>query len=313
MVNSQLTSAISPRPYCCDHECPHSLVGSIDLRCFGSDKETGGALEEGRRPSDAETSSKASTSHVETLLSRSNSSLCRGFFRLWKHKSLRRLSSFPPVGFRKWSKKRSNRETHPSRTHSTSTDDFCFFRPTWKNFTISELEKATDNFSPGDAAWKGGYADIFRGRLEYGRLVAVKRISRGSKDERTHNFLCEMGVLVHLHHPNIAKLIGVGVEGGMHLVFELSHHGSLENLLHGTSWTAQPLHYSSSPFLLNHVFSSLWCKIPRTNWTGRCGTRSPLEQQRASSTFTRGVKGASFIATSRSITYCLPKTSNRRY
>ncbi|CAL9074403.1 unnamed protein product, partial [Musa textilis] len=203
-----------------------------DLRCFGSEKETGGGMKEGMRPSDPERSSKASTSHPETLMSRSNSSPWHGFFRLWKHKSLRRLSSFPPVGFRKWSKRRGNRDAQPARTPSTTADDFCVFRPTWKNFTISELEKATDNFSLENVIGKGGYADIYRGRLENGRLVAVKRISRGTKDERTHNFLCEMGVLVHLHHPNIAKLIGVGVEGGMHLVFELSHHGSLENLLH---------------------------------------------------------------------------------
>ncbi|URD73325.1 receptor-like cytosolic serine threonine-protein kinase RBK2-like [Musa troglodytarum] len=207
-------------------------VSAHDLRCFGSEKETGGGMKEGMRPSDPERSSKASTSHPETLMSRSNSSPWHGFFRLWKHKSLRRLSSFPPVGFRKWSKRRGNRDAQPARTPSTTADDFCVFRPTWKNFTISVLEKATDNFSPENVIGKGGYADIYRGRLENGRLVAVKRISRGTKDERTHNFLCEMGVLVHLHHPNIAKLIGVGVEGGMHLVFELSHHGSLENLLH---------------------------------------------------------------------------------
>nr|XP_009418073.1 PREDICTED: receptor-like cytosolic serine/threonine-protein kinase RBK2 [Musa acuminata subsp. malaccensis] len=212
-----------------------ACVSAHDLRCFGSEKDTVGDMEEGMRPSDAERNSKASTSHAETLMSRSNSSRWQGLFRLWKQKSMRRLSSFPPVGFRKWSKKRGNRDAHPSpasRPDAHPAADFCFFRPTWKNFTISELEKATDNFSPENKIGKGGYADIYRGRLENGRLVAVKRISRGTKDERTHNFLCEMGILVHLHHPNIAKLIGVGVEGGMHLVFELSHHGSLENLLH---------------------------------------------------------------------------------
>lgn len=112
-------------------------------------------MEEGMRPSDAERNSKASTSHAETLMSRSNSSRWQGLFRLWKQKSMRRLSSFPPVGFRKWSKKRGNRDAHPSpasRPDAHPAADFCFFRPTWKNFTISELEKATDNFSPGDAA-----------------------------------------------------------------------------------------------------------------------------------------------------------------
>lgn len=81
---------------------------------------------------------------------------------------------------------------------------------------------------------KGGSAEIYRGCLENGQLVAVKKITRGTTEEKTHNFLSEMGVLVHVDHPNTARLIGVGVEGGMHLVLVLSPHGSLANLLHGS-------------------------------------------------------------------------------
>lgn len=39
--------------------------------------------------------------------------------------------------------------------------------------------------------------------------------------------------MAHVKHPNTAKLIGYGVEGGMHLVLELSPHGSLASLLYG--------------------------------------------------------------------------------
>lgn len=39
--------------------------------------------------------------------------------------------------------------------------------------------------------------------------------------------------MVHVNHPNTAKLIGYGTEGGMHLVLELSPHGSLASLLYG--------------------------------------------------------------------------------
>ncbi|RWV85657.1 hypothetical protein GW17_00052535 [Ensete ventricosum] len=247
------------------------LIWSVDMRCLHLEKEAGealaaecsprGVLDDGLRCSDSETTSKASTSYTETQMIRSSFSLWHGFFRLWKHKSMRRLSSFPPIGFRKRSRRRrSNRDPHVPMPDSTSAADkeSSFFKPTWRNFTISELEKATNNFSSGEF-WhpllyhqqllccsmlsatllvaenmigKGGSAEIYRGCLENGQLVAVKKITRGTTEEKAHNFLSEMGVLCHVDHPNTARLIGVGVEGGMHLVLVLSPHGSLANLLH---------------------------------------------------------------------------------
>lgn len=58
---------------------------------------------------------------------------------------------------------------------------------------------------------------------------------KGTPDERASNFLSEIGIIAHIDHPNIAKLIGCGVEGEMHLVFQLSPLGSLESLLHGVN------------------------------------------------------------------------------
>ncbi|URD97684.1 receptor-like cytosolic serine threonine-protein kinase RBK2-like [Musa troglodytarum] len=221
-----------------------ALASSQDLRCLHLEKEAGealaecsprGVLDDGLRCSDSETTSKASTSYTETQMIRSSFSLWHDFFRLWKHKSMRRLSSFPPIGFRKRSRRRrSNRDSRVPMPDSTSAADneFSLFKPTWRNFTISELEKATNNFNPENMIGKGGSAEIYRGCLANGQLVAVKKITRGTTEEKTNNFLSEMGVLVHVDHPNTARLIGVGVEGGMHLVLVLSPHGSLANLLH---------------------------------------------------------------------------------
>lgn len=80
---------------------------------------------------------------------------------------------------------------------------------------------------------KGGYADVYKGRLEDGQLIAVKRLTKGTADERTSSFLSEIGIIAHVDHPNTAKLIGCGIEGGMHLIFQLSPLGSLGSLLHG--------------------------------------------------------------------------------
>ncbi|THU72849.1 hypothetical protein C4D60_Mb04t16540 [Musa balbisiana] len=224
-----------------------AFASAQDLRCLDLEKEAGevlaecsprGVLDDGLRCLDSETTSKASTSYTETQMIRSSFALWHGFFRLWKHKSMRRLSSFPPIGFRKRSRRRrSNRDSRVPMPDSTSAADneSSFFKPTWRNFTISELEKATNNFNSENMIGKGGSAEIYRGCLENGQLVAVKKITRGTTEEKTHNFLSEMGVLVHVDHPNTARLIGVGVEGGMHLVLVLSPHGSLANLLHAVT------------------------------------------------------------------------------
>ncbi|KAK4477964.1 hypothetical protein RD792_017229, partial [Penstemon davidsonii] len=80
---------------------------------------------------------------------------------------------------------------------------------------------------------EGGYSEVYKGHLADGQLVAVKRLTRGTQEEMTADYLSELGILVHVNHPNIASIIGYGVEGGMHLVLPLSPNGSLASLLNG--------------------------------------------------------------------------------
>lgn len=80
---------------------------------------------------------------------------------------------------------------------------------------------------------KGGYAEVYKGRLKGGKLVAVKRLTKGTMEEKTSDFLSEIGIMAHVNHQNTAKLIGYGVQGGMHLVLEFSSQGSLASWLQG--------------------------------------------------------------------------------
>lgn len=80
---------------------------------------------------------------------------------------------------------------------------------------------------------KGGFAEVYKGRLPDGKLVAIKQLTKGTPDEKIAGFLSELGIIAHVDHPNTAKVLGCGIEGGMHLVFELSPLGSLGSVLHG--------------------------------------------------------------------------------
>nr|GLL43756.1 receptor-like cytosolic serine/threonine-protein kinase RBK2 isoform X1 [Ipomoea trifida]GMD76662.1 receptor-like cytosolic serine/threonine-protein kinase RBK2 [Ipomoea batatas] len=108
-----------------------------------------------------------------------------------------------------------------------------FLGTSWKNYSLSELQKATDNFNSEYIIGKGGYSEVYKGNLDDGGLVAIKKLTRGSPEEMTADYLSELGILVHVSHPNIASVIGYGVEGGMFLVLPLSPHGSLATLLNG--------------------------------------------------------------------------------
>ena len=81
---------------------------------------------------------------------------------------------------------------------------------------------------------RGGYAEVFRGDLQNGQSVAVKRLAKGNTSEKKEReFLTELGIIGHVSHPNTAFLIGCCIENGLHLIFDFSPNGSLASALHG--------------------------------------------------------------------------------
>ncbi|XP_030455851.2 receptor-like cytosolic serine/threonine-protein kinase RBK1 isoform X1 [Syzygium oleosum] len=118
-------------------------------------------------------------------------------------------------------------------------------KPSWRNFDYSELAAATDDFSPENLIGKGGHAEVYRGRLSDGQTVAVKRLGKKEKEEvdRIGDFLSELGIVAHVDHPNAARLLGFGIEGGLYFVLRFSPNGSLASLLHGSTgivdWTTR--------------------------------------------------------------------------
>ncbi|KAL0339954.1 UNVERIFIED_CONTAM: putative receptor-like serine/threonine-protein kinase [Sesamum radiatum] len=80
---------------------------------------------------------------------------------------------------------------------------------------------------------KGGYAEVYRGVLEDGQAIAVKRLTKATNDERKEKeFLTEIGTLGHVSHPNVTSLLGCCIDNGLYLVFQFSSKGSVASLLH---------------------------------------------------------------------------------
>ncbi|KAL1358406.1 hypothetical protein HN51_003680 [Arachis hypogaea] len=182
-------------------------------------------------------SSRASTSDSEALPGSGGSNAnnqWRGFFKLLKKGSQMPFQPFHPLkkNVPKLTRRKSKR-VREDLIPSSFDSEFANFKSSWKNFTLSELQAATDDFSHDNVIGEGGYAEVYLGKLEDGNFVAIKKLTRGNQEEMTADFLSELGIIVHVDHPNIARLIGYGVEGGMFLVLQLSPHGSLSSILYG--------------------------------------------------------------------------------
>ncbi|KAJ8436807.1 hypothetical protein Cgig2_032035 [Carnegiea gigantea] len=154
----------------------------------------------------------------------------RKLLKLLKRKSVQRLASIPSVQKISIKMGRSGRDNLPAPSPDAN---LCKMKASWKIFSFSELQKATNNFSPDNLIGRGGFAEVYKGCLQTGQLVAVKHVSRGTHEEAVTSFLCELGIIVHVDHPNTAKLIGYGVERELHIVLELSSLGSLASILYG--------------------------------------------------------------------------------
>lgn len=80
----------------------------------------------------------------------------------------------------------------------------------------------------------GGYSEVYRGDLDDGNTIAVKRLAKDNSDHnKEKEFLMELGILGHVNHPNTASLVGCCVENGLYLIFNFYPNGTLASALHG--------------------------------------------------------------------------------
>ncbi|KAI3466174.1 hypothetical protein Pfo_022837 [Paulownia fortunei] len=102
-------------------------------------------------------------------------------------------------------------------------------------FDFSEITKATDNFSINNKLGEGGFGPVYKGLLEEGQEIAVKRLSRTSHqgvDEFTNEVICT----AKLQHRNLVKLLGCCIEGEESmLVYEYMTNKSLDLILFDTA------------------------------------------------------------------------------
>ncbi|KAG0472277.1 hypothetical protein HPP92_016823 [Vanilla planifolia] len=89
--------------------------------------------------------------------------------------------------------------------------------PSWRCFSYEEINKATRGFHQDNLVGRGGYAEVYRGELEDGQIIAVKRLTSAASDEhKEKEFLTELDA----NSPPIAWTLRyeiiVGTARGLH-------------------------------------------------------------------------------------------------
>ncbi|KAE8677291.1 Serine/threonine kinase [Hibiscus syriacus] len=74
-------------------------------------------------------------------------------------------------------------------------------------FDFATIARATDNFSPNNKIGEGGFGSVYKGILDDGLEIAVKRLSKGST-QGDSEFRNEVEQIAKVQHRNLVKLLG---------------------------------------------------------------------------------------------------------
>ncbi|THG01270.1 hypothetical protein TEA_028188 [Camellia sinensis var. sinensis] len=98
---------------------------------------------------------------------------------------------------------------------------------------LNKILVATNNFSQPNKLGEGGFGPVYKGKLEDGQQIAVKRLSSHS-GQGNEEFKNEIILISKLRHRNLVRLLGCCIEGEEKiLVYEYLTNRSLDTILFG--------------------------------------------------------------------------------
>ncbi|XP_030449854.1 wall-associated receptor kinase-like 20 isoform X2 [Syzygium oleosum] len=102
-----------------------------------------------------------------------------------------------------------------------------------KIFTGKEITRATGNFSWENLLGTGGFGEVFKGTLDNGTVIAVKRAKLGNT-KGIDQILNEVRILCQVNHRSMVRLLGCCVDLELPLlIYEYIPYGNLFDHLHG--------------------------------------------------------------------------------
>ncbi|KAJ9566423.1 hypothetical protein OSB04_002389 [Centaurea solstitialis] len=143
-------------------------------------------------------------------------------FAFRKHQKRKRKGPLLPqsdTGFSDGSHERNNHEKEDDGTGEMDS------------FTLSSIQVATNNFSIENKLGEGGFGTVYWGKLQDGKEIAVKRLSRNS-GQGLVEFKTEVELIIKLQHNNLVRLLGYCIQGTERLlIYEFMANNSLDTFL----------------------------------------------------------------------------------
>lgn len=103
-----------------------------------------------------------------------------------------------------------------------------------KRYPFKELRAATDHFNPKNILGKGGFGIVYKGCLQDGTLVAVKRLKDFNAATGEVQFQTEVELISLAVHRNLLRLCGFcSTENERLLVYPYMPNGSVASRLRG--------------------------------------------------------------------------------
>ncbi|VAH38374.1 unnamed protein product [Triticum turgidum subsp. durum] len=126
-----------------------------------------------------------------------------------------------------------NKETlkKPALKHLSTSQEVWDQNLEFQSIMFEDIAAATNSFHDTNVLGKGGFGKVYKGILEDGKEVAVKRLSKGS-DQGIEHFRNEVVLIAKLQHKNLVKLLGCCIhEDEKLLIYEYLPNKSLDQFL----------------------------------------------------------------------------------
>ncbi|KAL1213874.1 Cysteine-rich receptor-like protein kinase 41 [Cardamine amara subsp. amara] len=93
------------------------------------------------------------------------------------------------------------------------------------------IRLATNDFSPNNQLGEGGFGAVYKGVLDNGEEIAVKRLSMKS-GQGDYEFINEVSLVAKLQHRNLVRLLGFCLDGEERLlIYEFFKNTSLDHFI----------------------------------------------------------------------------------
>ncbi|KAG5394942.1 hypothetical protein IGI04_024905 [Brassica rapa subsp. trilocularis] len=131
-------------------------------------------------------------------------------------------------GFLIWWRRRHNQQIFFD-VNDQNKEEVCLGN--LRRFSFKELQSATSNFSSKNLVGKGGFGNVYKGRLHDGTIVAVKRLKDVNNGGGEIQFQTEVEMISLAVHRNLLRLYGLCTTSMERLlVYPYMSNGSVKKL-----------------------------------------------------------------------------------